>query len=275
MSLTGGSIAGLTALSSSRPRVRGERHNLREAASGYALAALDKFLRINEIFFSIQGESTWAGCPCAFVRLTGCHLRCAYCDTAYAFHEGDSRAIDDVIAEVCSHSCNLVEITGGEPLLQKGVHELMLRLCDPPNNKTVLIETSGACDISACDRRVIRIMDLKTPGSGEVERTLWSNIEHLTPRDEVKFVITDRADYDWAREVIAKHGLGARVKAILFSPAFEQAEVVGEIAGCAGLSPRDLAEWLLADAGVGGLPANTRMQAQMHKMIWDPQTRGV
>jgi 7-carboxy-7-deazaguanine synthase len=230
-------------------------------------------LRINEIFFSIQGESTWAGCPCVFVRLTGCHLRCTYCDTAYAFREGGSRSIDDIIAEVCSYPCNLVEITGGEPLLQKNVHELMTRLCDPPHGKTVLIETSGACDISACDPRVIRIMDLKAPGSGEVERNLWSNIDHLTQRDEVKFVITDRGDYQWAREVIAKHDLGRRVKAILLSPAFEQADVVGEIEGCAGLPPRDLAEWMLADAA--SLPVNVRMQTQMHKVIWDPQTRGV
>ncbi|HVP73000.1 MAG TPA: radical SAM protein, partial [Phycisphaerales bacterium] len=125
---------------------------------------MSESLRINEVFFSIQGESTWAGCPCVFVRLTGCHLRCAYCDTAYAFHEGGNRTLDDIIAEVCSHACNLVEITGGEPLLQKNVHSLMSRLCDPPHGKTVLIETSGACDISLCDPRVIRIMDLKTPG---------------------------------------------------------------------------------------------------------------
>jgi 7-carboxy-7-deazaguanine synthase len=228
-------------------------------------------LRINEIFLSIQGESTRAGCLCVFVRLTGCHLRCTYCDTAYAFREGGSRSIDDIIAEVCSHLCNLVEITGGEPLLQKSVHELIVRLCD--QGKTVLIETSGACDISVCDQRAIRIMDLKTPGSGEAERNLWSNIHHLTQRDEVKFVITARADYEWAREIVAQQDLGRRVKAILFSPAFEQVEVVGEIEGCAGLPPRDLAEWMLADAR--SLPANARMQTQMHKMIWDPQTRGV
>jgi 7-carboxy-7-deazaguanine synthase len=230
-------------------------------------------LRINEIFFSIQGESTWAGCPCVFVRLTGCHLRCTYCDTAYAFHEGGSRSIDDIVTEVCAHNCDLVEVTGGEPLLQKNVPVLMSRLCDV--GKTVLLETSGACDISTCDPRVIRIMDLKTPGSGEVERNLWSNIQHLTQRDEVKFVITDRADFDWALEMITKYDLGARAKAILLSPAFEQAEIPGEIEGCAGLSPRDLAEWMLNGGGSGSLPANARMQTQMHKMIWDPQTRGV
>ncbi len=239
----------------------------------WSISAVADTLRINEIFFSIQGESTWAGCPCVFIRLTGCHLRCTYCDTAYAFHEGGNRTIDDIVADVCSHNCDLIEVTGGEPLLQNNVHLLMTRCCDL--GKTVLIETSGACDISACDSRVIRIVDLKTPGSGEVERNLWSNIQHLTQRDEVKFVITDRADYDWAHDVAAKHDLGKRVKAILFSAAFEQAEVAGEIAGCEGLPARDLAEWILADAESRGLPANTRLQTQMHKIIWDPQTRGV
>ena len=228
-------------------------------------------LRINEVFFSIQGESTWAGRPCVFVRLTGCHLRCAYCDTAYAFHEGGNRTIDDIIAEVSSHPCELVEVTGGEPLLQQRVHVLMSRLCDL--GKTVLVETSGACDISVCDPRVIRIMDLKTPGSGEIERNLWSNIAHLNSLDEVKFVITDRADYEWALRMLKEHDIARRVKAVLFSAAFEQAEVLGVIAGCDGCSPRDLAEWMLADGAT--LPTNARMQTQMHKIIWDPQTRGV
>lgn len=229
-------------------------------------------LRINEIFHSIQGESTWAGCPCVFVRLTGCHLRCTYCDTAYAFKEGSTQSIDDIIAQVKAFNCSLVEITGGEPLLQKNVHELIKRLCD--QGKTVLIETSGACDISAaggCGPRAIRIVDLKTPGSGEVNRNMWSNIDHLTSQDEVKFVITDREDYDWAIDVIRRYDLSRRVKAILMSAVFEQAPVAGEIEGCAALSPRDLAEWMLADQ----LPANVRMQTQLHKLIWDPQTRGV
>lgn len=225
-------------------------------------------LRINEIFHSIQGESTWAGCPCVFVRLTGCHLRCTYCDTSYAFREGEQRTIDDIVAQVQSHPCDLVEVTGGEPLLQKNVHELITRLCDL--DKTVLIETSGACDISVCDPRAIRIMDFKTPGSGEVERNLWSNIDHLTARDEVKFVITSREDYEWAVAVIRRHNLAQRVKAVLMSAVFEQAPN-DEIAGCEALSPRDLAEWMLAD----GLPANVRLQTQLHKVIWDPQTRGV
>lgn len=228
-------------------------------------------LRINEIFFSIQGESTWAGCPCVFVRLTGCHLRCTYCDTAYAFHEGGNRTVDDIVAEVDSHASNLVEITGGEPLLQKNVHVLMTKLCDL--GKTVLIETSGACDISVCNPRVIRIMDLKTPGSGEVDRNLWSNIAHLNERDEVKFVITDRADYDWATQMLREHDIARRAKAVLFSASFEQAAVPGEIEGCEGCSPRDLAEWMLADAAT--LASNVRMQTQLHKLIWDPQTRGV
>ncbi len=226
-------------------------------------------LRINEIFHSIQGESTWAGCLCVFVRLTGCHLRCCYCDTAYAFKEGNFRGMDEIVKEVCEYGTNLVEITGGEPLLQPGVHELTTRLCDL--GKTVLIETSGACDISVCDRRAIRIVDLKTPGSGEVERNLWENIDDLTAKDEVKFVITDRADYEWAVEVIRKHELERRVKAVLMSAVFEQAGG-NEIAGCEALSPRDLAEWMLADAMAGG---NVRMQTQLHKLIWDPQTRGV
>jgi 7-carboxy-7-deazaguanine synthase len=231
--------------------------------------AMADSLRVNEIFFSIQGESTWAGCPCVFVRLTGCHLRCAYCDTGYAFHEGEPRTIDDIIEEVTSHSCGLVEVTGGEPLLQKRVHDLMARLCDM--GKTVLIETSGACDIGTCDDRVIRIMDLKTPSSGECERNLWTNIDHLNARDEVKFVIGDREDYEWSREVMHRYGLAKRVKAVLMSPVFEQAQGP-EIAGAPGLSMRELAEWILADEDISHC---VRLQSQLHKFIWDPQTRGV
>ncbi len=223
-------------------------------------------LRINEVFFSIQGESTWMGRPCVFIRLAGCHLRCAYCDTEYAFHEGGSRTIDDLVEEAVSHPCDLVEITGGEPLLQKRVHDLMTRLCDL--GKTVLIETSGARDISACDPRVIRIMDIKTPGSGEMERMDWANIERLNERDEVKFVICDRADYEWSREIIRRHNLPARVKAVLMSAVFEQPQGL-EIAGRPGLPMRALAEWILED----GLPVI--LQTQLHKFIWSPQTRGV
>jgi 7-carboxy-7-deazaguanine synthase len=224
-------------------------------------------LRINEVFYSIQGESTWAGCPCVFIRLTGCHLRCNYCDTEYAFREGESRSIEDVFQQAISYSCDLVEITGGEPLLQKRVHDLIRRLCDA--GKTVLIETSGACDISTRDPRAMCIMDVKTPGSGEAHHNLWSNIVHLTERDEVKFVITSREDYEWGVEVIRRYDLPRRVKAVLMSPVFEQSPGV-EINGCPGLSPRELADWLLADA----IP-NVRLQMQLHKLIWDPQTRGV
>jgi len=222
-------------------------------------------LRINEVFFSIQGESSWAGKPCVFIRLSGCHLRCAYCDTEYAFHEGASEGIDALIERVGAFPCDLVQVSGGEPLLQKRVHNLMSRLCDL--GKTVLIETSGACDISACDPRVIRIMDIKTPGSGESERMDWANLERLTERDEVKFVICDRRDYEWARDVIERERLGERVKDVLLSPAWAQRGE--EIAGVEGLSIRSLAEWMLAD----GLSA--RLQTQMHKIIWDPHTRGV
>jgi 7-carboxy-7-deazaguanine synthase len=159
-----------------------------------------------------------------------------------------------------------VEITGGEPLNQKNVHVLMRMLCDA--GKTVLIETSGAVDVSTCDPRVIRIIDLKTPGSGECERNLWSNLDHLTQRDEVKFVITDREDYEWSREVVDQHKLHNRCAAMLFSPVFEQPQG-SEIGGCEGLSPCQLAQWILEDR----LPV--RMQLQLHKYIWEPQTRGV
>jgi len=225
-------------------------------------------LKINEIFHSIQGESTWAGLPCIFIRLTGCHLRCGYCDTEYAFHEGTRRSIGEVIEEVrrIGPNTKLVEVTGGEPLLQKTVHPLMQHLADA--GYTVLVETSGACDISVCDPRVIRIMDFKTPGSGEVERNDYNNINHLTRRDELKFVLTSRADYEWARDLIAEHTLHDKVNAILFS-AVHETEPTDELPGAAGLSMRDLAEWVLSD----GLPA--RLQTQLHKLIWDPAARGV
>lgn len=231
-------------------------------------------LRINEIFFSIQGESTWAGCPCVFVRLTGCHLRCTYCDTEYSFKEGSTRSIDTVVEEVCSHPADLVQITGGEPLLQWRVHDLITALCD--RGKTVLIETSGACDISVCDPRAIRIMDLKTPGSGECERNLWSNIDYLTKYDEVKFVICDRADYEWAKGIIVKYKLDLHCRAVLMSAVFEQPPGL-EIAGHAGLHPRELAEWMLNDPPRkdDGSVIPIRMQTQLHKHIWDPQMRGV
>lgn len=225
-------------------------------------------LRINEIFRSVQGESTWAGLPCVFIRLTGCHLRCGYCDTEYAFYEGDKRTVDDVLDDVdrIAGSTRLVEVTGGEPLLQPAVHPLMTALAD--RGYTVMIETSGACDIAPCDPRVIRIMDLKTPGSNESERNDWSNIEKLTQRDEVKFVLTSREDYEWMRSVIAEHGLAERVNAVLVSAVHEQ-PAGRHIPGCTGLALRDLTEWVLAD----GL--DVRVQTQLHKLIWEPDARGI
>jgi 7-carboxy-7-deazaguanine synthase len=215
-------------------------------------------LTINEIFYSIQGESTFAGQPCIFVRLTGCDLRCTYCDTEYAFYEGKRRTLDDIIAEVKTHPCKLVEITGGEPLLQKRVHTLMSRLCDA--GYTVLIETSGAHDIGPIDVRVHRIMDLKCPSSGECARNRMENLPLLGVRDEVKFVIGSEEDYVWARaQVLAGiPGWVDRVNAILFSPVFGK------------ITPLDLATRVMADA----LP-RVRMQIQMHKLIWEPNQRGV
>lgn len=206
------------------------------------------------------------GRPCVFVRLTGCPLRCSYCDTEYAFREGDPRSIGSIFDEVSGHPTRLVEITGGEPLAQKNVHILMRRLCD--SGRTVLVETGGMLDISACDERVIRILDLKTPGSGESDRMDWGNIDRLNRNDEVKFVIGDRADYEWARATIHEHGLCGAVRAVLFSPVHEQPPGL-EILGRPGLHPKILAEWILAD----GL--DVILQPQMHKIIWDPQLRGV
>src|ERR1700676_1485587 len=175
-------------------------------------------LTINEILYSIQGESTWAGRPCVFVRLTFCDLRCTYCDTEYAFYEGKKQALPEIVKAVAAFNCRLVEITGGEPLLQKNVLPLMSMLCDAGH--IVLLEISGAHDISKVDARVHRIMDLKTPGSGEVEKNLWPNIDHLTARDEVKFVMGSREDYEWSREKVHRFDLSKRCHAVLFSPIF-------------------------------------------------------
>ncbi|MEO0965132.1 MAG: radical SAM protein [Planctomycetota bacterium] len=226
-------------------------------------------VKVNEIFFSVQGEGTRAGLPCVFVRLRGCHLRCAYCDTVYAFHEGGAMTIEEVIAEGqrLGGACALWQVTGGEPLLQKGVHDLMTRLCDV--GKTVTIETSGACDISVCDPRVIRVLDFKTPGSGEADRNDWRNVAHLTERDEVKIVCCDRADYEWASSVIDEHRLAERCGAVLLSAAAAM-PAGDEIAGVDGLSLTELTEWLLADRLAG-----VRVQTQLHKLIWDPMARGV
>jgi 7-carboxy-7-deazaguanine synthase len=215
----------------------------------------EKTLTINEIYHSIQGESTWAGEPCVFVRLTFCDLRCNYCDTEYAFYEGRKQTLKEIVDAVSAFQCPLVEITGGEPLLQKNVLPLMTMLADAGH--TVLLETSGAHDISAVDPRVHRIMDLKTPGSGECARNLFSNIEHLAQRDEVKFVIGSREDYEWSREQVERNALTQRCRAVLFSPIFGR------------IDPREIVEWILADR----LPV--RFQLQMHKFIWTPTTRGV
>jgi 7-carboxy-7-deazaguanine synthase len=222
---------------------------------------------VSEIFHSIQGESTYSGRPCVFVRLTGCHLRCDYCDTEYAFHGGARRTVGEVVEQVEAYGCDLVEVTGGEPLLQANVHPLMTALCD--RGLTVLVETSGSLDISRCDPRVVRIMDLKTPDSGAGDANAWSNIAHLTARDEVKFVLCSRRDYEWARQVIVEHDLSRRVGAVLLS-AVAAVEPGLEIRGISeGLSLRDLARWVLAD----GLPV--RIQTQLHKLIWEPTARGV
>ncbi|MEO8351290.1 MAG: radical SAM protein [Chthoniobacteraceae bacterium] len=212
-------------------------------------------LKINEVYQSIQGESSWAGWRCVFVRLTACDLRCSYCDTEYAFYEGKKRPVADVLAETLAFDCPLVEVTGGEPLLQKNVHPLMTALCDA--GRTVLIETSGAHDIGTIDCRVHRIMDLKTPSSGECARNRWENIPLLAKRDEVKFVIGSREDYEWSREQVRVHGLVERCGGVLFSPIFDRIE------------PAEIVDWIIEDR----LPV--RFQLQMHKFIWEPKARGV
>ena len=212
-------------------------------------------LTINEIFYSIQGESSRAGQPCVFVRLTACDLRCSWCDTPYAFDEGRKMSIDEVVASVEQHGCPLVEITGGEPLLQEDVYALMSKLGEA--GKTVMLETGGHRSIARVPPDVLKIVDIKCPGSGEADRNDWTNLDALAPHDEVKFVIKDRRDYEFARDVIARHGLAGRIGAVLMSP----------VHGV--LEPRILSEWILADR----LPA--RLQVQLHKYIWTPTTRGV
>ncbi len=217
-------------------------------------------MRVTEIFHSIQGESTWAGLPCTFVRLTGCPLRCVWCDTAYAFSGGNRMQIDEVVRRVRVHRCPLVEITGGEPLVQPGAAILATRLLDEGFN--VLVETSGALDIGVLDARVHRIMDLKCPGSGESERNLWSNLDRLTVRDEVKFVVNGLEDFEWAAGVIRRKALDERVRAGRL-----RALLVSPVWGLEGLEA--LAEAILAS----GLPI--RLQTQLHKHIWGPDRVGV
>jgi 7-carboxy-7-deazaguanine synthase len=212
-------------------------------------------LTINEIFHSIQGESTHTGRPCVFVRLTACDLRCSWCDTPYAFTEGRKMSVEDVIARVEAFGCDLVEITGGEPLLQRDVYPLMERLVD--SGRTVMIETGGHLSIADVPKRVIRIVDVKCPGSGESAKNYWPNLDLLRPDDEVKFVIRDRADYEFARAVVVRHNLVERARAVLFSP----------VHGV--LDAKDLAAWILGDR------LRVRLQLQAHKYIWGADVRGV
>ena len=207
-------------------------------------------LKLTEIFLSLQGEARDAGWPTVFVRLTGCPLRCQYCDTAYAFHGGDWHDIDTILEQVASHGVRHVCVTGGEPLAQKRCIQLLQRLCDAGHD--VSLETSGAIDIGEVDPRVSRVLDIKTPGSGEVARNLWSNLALLTPHDQVKFVICGRADFEWARDVIAEYRL-ADTCDVLFSPSYTQ------------LPARELADWIVAER----LPV--RYQLQLHKLLWNDE----
>jgi 7-carboxy-7-deazaguanine synthase len=217
-------------------------------------------LRVTEIFYSIQGESTWAGVPCTFVRLTGCPLRCVWCDTAYAFHGGERMSFDEIVARVRSYPADVIEVTGGEPLAHAPAFALTERLLE--EGYTVLLETSGAFDVAPLDPRVHKIMDLKCPGSGESHRNRWENLEHLTERDEIKFVVKDRNDYEWARETIRARGLDARLeagslRALLVSPVWGDLDL------------EELVGWILED----GLPV--RFQMQLHKLVWGPERTGV
>lgn len=213
-------------------------------------------MRITEIFYSIQGESSYAGLPCVFVRLTWCNLRCRWCDSAYTFTGGTEMTVDAVLEQVRSYGCKLVEVTGGEPLAQKReCVELIRRLCD--EDYQVLLETGGSLDVSAVDARAVKIIDVKCPDSGESHRNHWANLERLGPRDEIKFVIASRADFDYALDVIARYSLDQRAPFVLFSPVWGAVDL------------RELAAWIL-QAGVRG-----RMQLQMHKYIWGPEATGV
>ncbi|MBM4125489.1 MAG: 7-carboxy-7-deazaguanine synthase QueE [Nitrospira sp.] len=211
-------------------------------------------MHVTEIFHSIQGESTYVGQPCVFVRLTGCPLRCTWCDSAYAFSGGTEMTIGEVLAKVSAYGCPLVEVTGGEPLHQPEAFPLIAALCD--EGYEVLVETSGAIDIAPVDRRAHIILDVKCPGSEMADRMRWDNLPKLTDKDEAKFVIQDRADYDWAKAIVEQHGLAQRCT-VLFSPVFGV------------LEPRLLTEWILADR----LPV--RLQLQVHKYVWAPDMRGV
>jgi 7-carboxy-7-deazaguanine synthase len=204
-------------------------------------------LRISEIFFSLQGETSRVGLPTVFVRLTGCPLRCTYCDTAYAFSGGQSMTLQAILAEVDSYAARYVTVTGGEPLAQKNCLPLLKALCDA--GYEVSLETGGALDVSGVDARVVKVLDIKTPASGEMEKNLWGNLEYLNAQDEIKFVLCDEADYQWAKQVMKERGLAQRCE-VLFSPAQGQ------------LAAKELAEWMLRDH----LPV--RLQVQLHKLLW-------
>jgi len=217
------------------------------AAAAPRVASPAARLKITEVFLSLQGESSLVGWPTVFIRLTGCPLRCQYCDTAYAFHGGQWRTLDELLEQTRAFGVRHVCVTGGEPLAQKACLELLRRLCDA--GYVVSLETSGAIDVAAVDPRVIKVLDLKTPGSGEEPKNLWTNLERLTPQDQVKFVLCGRADYEWARAVVAERRLHER-NTVLFSPSYGQ------------LAERDLADWIVADR----LPV--RFQVQLHKKLW-------
>jgi len=211
-------------------------------------------LKVNEIFYSIQGESSKAGLPCVFVRLTYCNLRCTYCDTEYAFYEGKDYSVDEIIEEVKKYNCKLVEVTGGEPLVQSESEELMKQLCD--KGFEVLLETAGNMPIEDIDKRVKIIMDLKCPSSGMMKKNLYENTDHLKKTDEVKFVIGTREDYEWSRDILEKYKLNKKC-IVLFSCVFDK------------LEPLTLVSWILEDK------LDVRFQLQMHKYIWHPETKGV
>ncbi len=211
-------------------------------------------LKINEIYYSVQGESTHSGCPCIFIRLTYCNLRCSYCDTEYAFYDGKDMEITDIMSEIKRWDCNLVEVTGGEPLFQDECIDLLNELVN--SNYEVMLETGGSLSISDVPKKVVKIVDFKCPSSGMVKKNLWSIVDDLQAHDEVKFVIGNREDFDWAKDHITEYSLD-KICTLLFSPTF------GEI------DPQQIVEWILAE----NLPV--RMQLQMHKMIWSPEEKGV
>ncbi len=214
----------------------------------------NSMLKVNEIYYSIQGESSKSGLPCVFVRLTYCNLRCTYCDTEYAFYEGEDKSIDEIIREVKKFNCKLVEVTGGEPLVQDESKELMKRLCN--EGFEVMLETGGSLPIKDIDERVQIIMDLKCPSSKMERKNLYENIDYLKPKDELKFVIGNREDYDWSKEIISKYNVKDKCE-ILFSVVFDE------------LEPATLVNWIIEDK------LDVRYQLQMHKYIWHPETKGV